>query len=924
MFISIFDNRKVEIEKNDEHEGDFNMKREVKTLCDVCGNKCGVIVTIEDDRATSIRGDEEDKVSRGRLCIKGQKSLEVLYNKRRINTPLKRAGKRGEGKWEEISWKDAIDEIGDRFIDLKSKYGAESIFSAYGYSRDFVHTQLIELSTSFGIPNIVSPDYICYSPLMWGYIYTLGYFPKPDINENTKCTILWGVNKFNTRFFEVYDLIEAQKNGMKTIVVDPRKTQHALKADLWLPIRPGTDIYLIYGMIHLIIENKLYDTKWVEKYVVGFDEIAELVYGYTPKVVSKLTGICEKDIIKTVELYMASRPNAIWAGNAFDMNVDSFQKARALGILVALSGSLDVSGGMVDYESKSLTKGRWPYGKEVLSCFTPELKAKRVGAEYIKIPEHYNASPQGVMNAILEGEPYNIRAGFIQASNVVTSWPDTKRTIKALEHLEFLVVSDIFHTPTTNLADIVLPASSHFEYEAVKQALDGSLKLQRIIDTPYNSLPDFEILNRIGRKLKLGGNFENDSDEYWSECISPSGKTIEDIRKSGGCYPYIEIDQKYEKYKLNGFKTETGKVEFYSKKLEKLGSKPIPVVAEEVIEELDGYYNSYITTYKSKLFNNSEGKPIKGLRDIQKYPIAEISRTKALKLGVKNGDWIWIETKVGKIKHVVKAVDGISEDVVIAETGWWDPMDEDEKLFKVLDYSYNNLVSSKKNINSEMSSVSIRGLACRIEKADIDTKECEKSYASVLDMTGLILAGGKGRRMGYLNKAMLPIEGKTFVEKTCEKLDFLKEILVVGQKKNGLSNHRMKWIEDSILGKGPLGGLYTAFERSSEDFIYCIPCDMPKLSSDSLSSFVENEFTEDAIVATIHGEIQPLIGIYKRSLAPKLKCFLDQKTDDFRNYSPKKWFDTLNIRYKPLEIKTKEEVVNINTLDDYKNFIENR
>lgn len=691
------------------------MENNIKTVCDICGNKCMIIVTMKDGHAISVKGDEDDQLTKGRICIKGQTSLETLYSDKRIKRPLLRIGAKGENKWREISWDKAIELTCQKFMHYKENYGAKSIFTAYGYSKDFINTLLVRLSRDLDVPNIVSPDYICYMPLKLAHDYTLGFYPKADINNNTKCLILWGVNKFKTRFSDLYPIIEAKKHGMKTIVIDPYKTQHARGADLWLAIKPGTDIFLAYGMLKIIIEDKLYDEDFVRESTVGFDKLKELLSRYSLDEIEKITTIDINDIKKAAYMYMENSPSAIIDGNALDMNEDSFQKCRAIAILISLSKSIDVSGGMVDYEGKSLTKDLWPYSDDILDMFTEDFLKDRVGNESIKFPEFYNTTPQAVTRAIVDEVPYSIKCGFIQGSNVVMSWPDTNKTIDALKKLDFLVVSDLFMTPTSLLADLVLPASSFFEYDSIKQSKDGSLLIQNMIDKPYDSLPDYEILNRIGSYLELSEEYNIRNEEYINKCISPSGLSFEDVKSYNGLSNKAFENHIYEKHKINGFKTETGKIEFYSRKLESYGINPLPIASIDILEE-DIDYPLILTTKKTKKFIHSTGKIINGLVKDQRYPFAEMAYETGDIYKLKNNDSIYIKTSLGKIKHKVRLSNKLASGIVMAESGWWMSSEDEKTLFGSREYNYNVLVSGKQNINDDLGSIRIRGLNCQIEK----------------------------------------------------------------------------------------------------------------------------------------------------------------------------------------------------------------
>lgn len=691
------------------------MKKYIKTICDICGNKCSIIVTLENNRAVSVKGDPDDRLTKGRICIKGQTSLETLYNEKRIKNPLLRSGEKGENKWVEISWDDAIELVSNKFSYYKNNYGAKSIFTAYGYSKDFINTLLVRLSRDIETPNIVSPDYICYMPLKLAYDYTMGFYPKADINNDTKCLIIWGVNKFKTRFFDAYNIIEAKKHGMKTIVIDPYKTQHAASADLWLAIKPGTDIFLAYGFLKVIIEDNLYDNNFVEEYTLGFEELKKFLEGYTLDQIANITTIDADLIKKAAYMYMNNIPNALLDGNALDMNEDSFQKCRAIAILVSLSKSLDISGGMLDYECDSLTKDLWPYSEEILSLFSKDFLADRVGSESIKFPEFYNTTPQDVTKAILEESPYAIKCGFVQGSNIVMSWPDTNRTVEALKKLEFLVVSDLFMNPSTLLADLLLPASSFFEYESIKQSKDGSLKIQNIVDKPYNSLPDYEILNRIGKRMKLSKEYNRTNEDFINQSIAPSGLSFHEVKEIGGVSSNDHKIQELEKHKIRGFKTKTKKIDFYSEMLKSYGVNPLPVSSFDT-ENNDIEFPLILTTKKTKKFIHSTGKVIKSLVDSQKYPFAEMSFETAMEYDIKDNDLIHIKTKHGKIMHKARLSKKLSKGIIMAESGWWMSSEDANTLFGSRDYNYNVLVSGSENINRELGSIRIRGLNCIIEK----------------------------------------------------------------------------------------------------------------------------------------------------------------------------------------------------------------
>ncbi len=243
----------------------------------------------------------------------------------------------------------------------------------------------------------------------------------------------------------------------------PSLPAHAKEASHWLAIKPGADLALALALLKVIIEEQLYHQDFVENWCLGFAELKEQLTHYD---LSYLADECQLDThrIQTIaRLYAQSKPAVIITGNALDHNNDSFQVNRAIAMLMAITGNIDVPGGQFQPHGDSLVSGRWPYDEQDVHELSAEARAQSAGTPIL--PEYFRATSQGLTKAMLTSTPYPIKGGLIVGSNPMTSWPDTKAVYQAFSRLDFLAVSELFMTPTAMMADIVFPAASFLEFD---------------------------------------------------------------------------------------------------------------------------------------------------------------------------------------------------------------------------------------------------------------------------------------------------------------------------------------------------------------------------------------------------------------------------------------------------------------------------
>ena len=317
----------------------------VKTTCGICNAGCGLVVDFANGVPFSVTGDSESPLSRGGICVKGSHALDLLHHPDRLKQPLKRGGARGAGNWQPVSWDEAIGIVAEKFVAVKAESGATAVAFAKGSARGLPDGYLIRLSSAFGSPNFVRPGNICHAPTANASQLTLGASTWPDYGADPACAVIWGSNTLETNAPAHGYLANALKRGTRLIVVDPRGTGLARQADIWLRPRPGTDLALALALLNVVLAEGLHDAEFVTQWTRGFEELKEHVRPLSPEWAAEITWVPAADIVRTARAYAQARPAVIESGNAIEHNINSFACARALAMLRALTGNLDVPGG---------------------------------------------------------------------------------------------------------------------------------------------------------------------------------------------------------------------------------------------------------------------------------------------------------------------------------------------------------------------------------------------------------------------------------------------------------------------------------------------------------------------------------------------------------------------------------------------------
>jgi thiosulfate reductase/polysulfide reductase chain A len=553
---------------------------QVATNCEMCFWRCGVLAQVTDGKVVRVEGNPDHPLTRGRLCARGNAGVDLLYDPDRLKYPMLRTGARGEGKFERISWTRALDLLAGRLGELKAKYGPESVaLFPHGVASSFFST----LMKAYGTPNSAEPAFAqCRGPREVGYALTFGQglgSPEPVDLEESKMIVLIGSHLGENVFTsQITAFAEGLSKGAQLVVVDPRFSTAAAKADWWLPIRPGTDIALLLAWSHVLITEGLCDAEYLARYASGLAELSAYVREFTPEWAEEQTEIPAGQIRETARAMGAAKPAVVvHPGRHVTWYGDDTQRARAMAILTALLGSWGRKGGI-------FLPTPLPRGKFQIPAF-PESKRGRAdgaGTTYPLASEEQGVT-NGLVEATLSGKPYPIKAWIIYGQNVLESIPQRQKTLRAMEKLDFIVAVDVMPMEQINYADLVLPEATYLErYDmpaVVESAKTPYLATRFPVIAPrHDTRAGWWIAKQLASRLGLDAYFPwQTPEEHLAKLVEPLHTTVAALKVRGAVSlpgrPYIE-----DRLPSDGpvFATEGGKIELYSHTLKSLGFDPLP------------------------------------------------------------------------------------------------------------------------------------------------------------------------------------------------------------------------------------------------------------------------------------------------------------------------------------------------------------
>jgi len=644
----------------------------IATDCTICYHSCGMDVLVENGRITRVRGLKDHPLNKGRLCPKGARAIELVYHPDRIRYPLKKVN----GEWKRISWDNALTEIANKLQSLKNEFGPE-ILSIFSGSIGVENLEMMELAQrfkgAFGSPNFISVEGICYRMRIRARQMTFGKYPVEEMD--TRLYILWGHNPEQSDFPLHLAIRENLAKGSKLVVIDPKRISLAKKAEMYLPIRPGTDGALALALMHVIIKENLYDKDFIERWTHGFDELVSHIEPYTPEWAERITWVQAEDIRKLARLYATAESASIFQGtNTQDQTANGTQNSRAFAILQTITGNINNPGGWVVGPRLSIT------GLGIPTERTP------IGAgDYTLFYDFWGRkSPFGQVVCFPDSVPNIIKALIVTGGNPVMSMPDSNAFREALQKLDLLVVHDLFMTETAELAHYVLPACTHLEKNGlaysynVCHGIPYLMLRKKAIDPLHGSWSEFRFWKELAKKMGLGDVFPWETDEEVVELeLESTGLNYKELKeeKVVGAY-YGEKKYGMEEYEKKGFSTPSRKIEIYSDTFAKAGFDPLPTYLEPDQSPMSGsgLYKKYplvLTTGARILYyTHGQHRNIKGLKERIPEPFADIHPKTATQYGIKDGDSIVVESNRGKIRVKARVTQDILEGVVSIPHGW--------------------------------------------------------------------------------------------------------------------------------------------------------------------------------------------------------------------------------------------------------------
>ncbi len=585
----------------------------IASNCEMCFWRCGILAEVENGKVVRIEGNPDHPLTRGRLCARGNAGIGLTYDPDRLKYPLMRTGARGEGKFRRVSWETALDYLAGRLQEIKEKYGPEAVaFFPHGVASAFFRIVM----KAYGTPNHAEPAFAqCRGPREVGYALTFGQglgSPEPVDFDETRLIVLIGTHIGENVFTsQITQFAGALERGAKLIVVDPRLSTAAAKADWWLPIRPGTDIALLLAWMNVLISEGGYDRDYVRRYATGLEELARHVQGFTPEWAEPITEIPAAKIRATARAMADAKPAvALHPGRHVTWYGDDTQRARAMAIVTALLGAWGRKGGI--FLPTPVRTGKIPAPP------MPESEKGRADGAGDKYP--FASEEQGVTNGLIDatltGEPYPIKGWIVYGQNVLESIPRRQRTLEAIDKLDLMVVVDVLPVEQTLYADLVLPEATYLErYDmphVVATAKEPFIAVRFPAVKPmYESRPGWWIAKELARRLGLEAYLPwRDPEEHLEMLLKPLGVNIGALRARGAVKfpgrPYLE-DRRPEDGPL--FPTPSGKIELYSSLAEEYGFDPLPRYTP-IDDPPPGHFRLIYGRAPMHSFARSENNPI--------------------------------------------------------------------------------------------------------------------------------------------------------------------------------------------------------------------------------------------------------------------------------------------------------------------------
>jgi len=664
------------------------------SICGICPAGCWVEVGVRDGKLETIAPAEGHPL--GMLCRRGKHASDIVYSQSRLRYPMKRVGPKGTHEFEQISWDEAYELIVENFERIKMESGPEAtaVYTGRGAFElslcDMYQPKEAPVSSAsnvlfpFGSPNTMGVGALCYvSFAIIAPHVTMGRMRIVMFSDikNAKMLLVWGSNPAtDSPPLDMHRLEAAMARGADIVVIDPRRTETVERCDAqWVPIRPGTDAALALSMIGVLVDEDLYDDDFADNWCHGFDELCNYIQHFSPEVTETITGV-PADTIRDLARRLAGATGAcpmMYTG--LEYSNSGTQAIRAVYTLFALAGQLDVPGGI----GLAMLDTSFPINR---SCNQPNPDIGRaVGFDRFPLYSKYRGEghASSLVNSVLHGDPYAIRALIIHGASILTSWPQTPIWEETLSKLDFVVCIDRNLTADARYADVVLPATTMFEIDSYMTYGPIFRLRDKVIEPVEEARNDYLIMAELANRLGHGNLFPATEDEMIRRALDGSGYTLEDVREAGGWVKMATPMMEYKKWQKGGlrhdgapgFDTPTGKFEIWSTILEDYGYEPLPkyvepvegpIAAPEMAEDYPLVFNSGA---RSQNDFRSQHHGIPGLVEYSPEPTVEINTEDATERGIDTGDLVEVATTRGAVPFRARVTDGIVKGAIEANMG---------------------------------------------------------------------------------------------------------------------------------------------------------------------------------------------------------------------------------------------------------------
>ncbi|HEV8487559.1 MAG TPA: molybdopterin oxidoreductase family protein [Blastocatellia bacterium] len=638
-----------------------------------CPDTCAMLVEVKDGRAERVSGDPSHPPTRGFLCTKVTRYLERVYNPDRLLYPMRRSGAKGEGRFERISWDDALDEIASRFSDIAdSEDGPESILPySYGGTMGLVNGASMDRRFFHRLGASLLARTICAAAGGDAMIYTLGAKMGTDV-ENfhlARFIVLWGTNTLSSNIHLWPEIKEAVANGAKLVGIDPYRNHTIDQCHQFIQLQPGTDAAFALAVMNVIVNEGLHDTDYIERHTLGFDLLRERIAEFPASRAASICGVSEEEIVNFAREYATTQPAVIRVNYGLQRHAGGGMAVRSIACLPALVGAWRAAGGGVLLS----TSGFFEFDQRALE--RPDLMKGT--------PRTINMSRLG--EALTEARP-PVRAIYVYNSNPAAVAPDQSKVIEGFRREDlFTVVHEQFQTDTADYADILLPATTQLEHRDVVKPYGHYYVVynEPAIAPLGEAKPNSEVFRLLAHRLGFDEECFKDSDEEIIRQALGSGHptldgiTVERLKQEG--WARLNLPETFAPFAEGGFRTPSGKCEFYSETMKQIGMDPLPAYippreSPATAPGLAARYPLQLISPPANSFLNTSFSHLPSFLKSEQQPFIEINAADAERRGISDGAMVRVWNDRGECTLVGRISNRVKPGVAVALSIWWNKL----------------------------------------------------------------------------------------------------------------------------------------------------------------------------------------------------------------------------------------------------------